>query len=507
MKYIPVIGMEIHVELKTASKMFCDSKNGMGLETEPNVNICPVCTGQPGTLPVPNRQAIEFVQKAGLALNCEIAKVSKFDRKNYFYPDLPKGYQISQYDQPLCQNGVLEIPNSKSQSPNKNQIQNSNIQTKKIGITRIHLEEDTGKLMHPKGADYSLVDFNRAGVPLMELVTEPDIETGAEARLFCQKLQQICRYLDISDADMEKGNMRCEANISLYKKGEEKLSGIKVEVKNINSFKFVEKAIEAEIKRQTGLLEEGKKVVQETRGWDEAKGDTVSQRTKESAHDYRYFPEPDIPPLKFDENYIENLRRSLPELPEAKKQRFIAEYGVSGENVDVIVGDKKLAEYFEQVVSEIKEKLDCKEFQVGEEKCLKLAANYMVSELQKHLVKNGHKIEEVKITPENYAELIAFVADGKINSSVAQAVLEEMYKTGGDPSQIIETKGLLQVSDEGVLEEIVQKVLDANSQSVEDYNKGKQNALQFLVGQVMAASKGKANPKIVGEMLKKKLSS
>jgi aspartyl-tRNA(Asn)/glutamyl-tRNA(Gln) amidotransferase subunit B len=306
---------------------------------------------------------------------------------------------------------------------------------------------------------------------------------------------------------MEKGNMRCEANISLYKKGEEKLSGIKVEVKNINSFKFVEKAIEAEIKRQTGLLEEGKKVVQETRGWDEAKGDTVSQRTKESAHDYRYFPEPDIPPLKFDENYIENLRRSLPELPEAKKQRFIAEYGVSGENVDVIVGDKKLAEYFEQVVSEIKEKLDCKEFQVGEEKCLKLAANYMVSELQKHLVKNGHKIEEVKITPENYAELIAFVADGKINSSVAQAVLEEMYKTGGDPSQIIETKGLLQVSDEGVLEEIVQKVLDANSQSVEDYNKGKQNALQFLVGQVMAASKGKANPKIVGEMLKKKLSS
>jgi aspartyl-tRNA(Asn)/glutamyl-tRNA(Gln) amidotransferase subunit B len=493
-KYTPVIGMEIHVELKTASKMFCDSKNGMssssagkGLESEPNVNICPVCTGQPGTLPVPNAQAIEFVQKAGLALNCEIAKVSKFDRKNYFYPDLPKGYQISQYDQPLCGLGYLEING------------------KKIGITRIHLEEDTGKLMHPKGANYSLVDFNRAGVPLMELVTEPDIETGAEARLFCQKLQQICRYLDISDADMEKGHMRCEANISLYKKGQEKLSGTKVEVKNINSFKFVEKAIEAEIKRQTAVLEEGKKVVQETRGWDEAKGDTVSQRTKESAHDYRYFPEPDIPPLEFGDDYIENLRRSLPEMPEAKKQRFISEYGVSGENVDVIVGDKKLAEYFESVVSEIKEKLDCKEFQVGEEKCLKLAANYMVSELQKHLVKNGHKIEEIKITPENYAELIAFVADGKINSSAAQTVLEEMYQTGGDPSQIIEVKGLLQVSDENVLGNIVAETIQSNPQSAAAYSGGNENALQHLVGQAMKNSKGKANPKIIMELLKKKL--
>ena len=494
MKYIPVIGMEIHVELKTKSKMFCDSKNGLGLEKEPNVNICPVCTGQPGTLPVANEEAIKFVQKAGLALHCEIAKVSKFDRKNYFYPDLPKGYQISQYDQPFCEHGSLEIRNPKSE-------------IRKIGITRIHLEEDTGKLIHPSGADYTLVDFNRAGVPLMELVTEPDIETGAEARLFCQKLQQICRYLEISDADMEKGHMRCEANISLYGKGEDRLSGTKVEVKNINSFKFVEKAIDAEIKRQTGVLEEGKKVVQETRGWDEGRGETVSQRVKEAVHDYRYFPEPDIPPLKFDDDYIEGLRQSLPELPEAKKQRFIAEYGVSGENVDVIMSDKKLAEYFEQVVSEIKEKLDCKEFRVGEDKCLKLAANYMVSELQKHLVKNGHKIEGVKITPENYAELIAFVAEEKINSSAAQMVLEEMYHTGGDPSQIIEAKGLLQVSNEGVLEEVVQKMLNANLQSVEDYKKGKQNAFQFLVGQTMKETKGKANPKIVVEILKQKLSS
>lgn len=496
-KYKSTIGMEVHIELKTASKMFCDSKNGLGQESEPNVNICPVCTGQPGSLPVPNRQAIEFVQMAGLALNCEIAKNSKFDRKNYFYPDLPKGYQISQYDQPLCQKGFLEIV----------QTQNvASLQTpKKIGITRIHLEEDTGKLIHPKNADYSLVDFNRAGVPLMELVTEPDIETGAEARLFCQKLQQICRYLDISDADMEKGNMRCEANISLYREGDEKLSGTKVEVKNINSFKFVEKAIDAEIKRQTGLLERGEKVVQETRGWDEAKGETVSQRTKESAHDYRYFPEPDIPPLQFTEDYIENLRRSLPELPEAKKKRFISEYGVSGENVDVIVSDKKLAQYFEEVVSEIKEKLDCKEFQVGEEKCLKLAANYMVSELQKHLVKNGQKIEEVKITPENYAELVGFIAGGKISSSAAQTVLEEMYKTGGDPSYIIEEKNLLQISGEEELEAAVNKAINNNPKSAEDYKKGKANALQFLIGQVMSATKGKANPKVVGDILINKL--
>lgn len=495
-KYTPVIGMEVHVELKTASKMFCDSKNGLGQESEPNVNICPVCTGQPGTLPVPNRQAIEFVQKAGLALNCEIAKVSKFDRKNYFYPDLPKGYQISQYDQPLCLNGHLDIQITKNQEPI----------TKRIGITRIHLEEDTGKLMHPKKANYSLVDFNRAGVPLMELVTEPDIETGAEARLFCQKLQQICRYLDISDADMEKGNMRCEANISLYREGNDRLSGTKVEVKNINSFKFVEKAIDAEIKRQTEILERGEKVVQETRGWDEAKGETVSQRTKEAAHDYRYFPEPDIPPLQFMEDYIENLRRNLPELPEAKKERFISEYGVSGENVDVIVSDKKLAEYFEEVVSEIKEKLGCKEFQVGEEKCLKLAANYMVSELQKHLVKNGQKIEEVKITPENYAELVGFIADGKISSSAAQTVLEEMYKTGGDPSHIIEEKNLLQISGEEELEAAVNKAIDNNPKSVEDYKKGKANALQFLIGQVMSETKGKANPKTVSDLLNKKLS-
>ncbi len=485
--YLSTIGLEIHVELKTKSKMFCASKNGMGGETEPNVNICPVCTGQPGTLPVPNRQAIEFVQMAGLALNCELRKESKFDRKNYFYPDLPKGYQISQYDQPLCERGYLEIND------------------KKVGITRIHLEEDTGKLVHPAGAKYSLVDFNRAGVPLMELVTEPDIESAFEARMFCQKLQQIFRYLEISDADMEKGHMRCEVNISLHKEGEGKLSGTKVEVKNINSFRFVEKAVEYEIKRQTEILDKGEKVVQETRGFDSGKSITVSQRKKEAAHDYRYFPEPDIPPMVFTDEYIENLRRKLPELPEARRQRLMAEYGVSRENAEVLVSDKDLAQYFEEVISELKAMKDSGEVSALEEKFIKLAANYIVSELQKHLIKNNQTVKDIKITAENYAELIGFVAGEKINSSAAQAVLEEMYRTGGDPSQIIESRGLSQVSDTIELEKAVDEVLARNTKSVEDYKSGKQNALQFLMGQVMATTKGKANPKVVMEILRGRL--
>ncbi|MDR3583373.1 MAG: Asp-tRNA(Asn)/Glu-tRNA(Gln) amidotransferase subunit GatB [Candidatus Pacebacteria bacterium] len=486
-KYTPVIGMEIHVELKTRSKMFCDSKNGLGLEEKPNVNICPVCTGQPGTLPVPNRQAIEFVQLAGLALGCELRLQSKFDRKNYFYPDLPKGYQISQYDQPLCEKGKLKING------------------KEIGITRIHLEEDTGKLIHPKGTSYTLVDFNRAGVPLMELVTEPDIETGEEARLFCQKLQQICRYLEISDADMEKGMMRCEANISLYKEGEDKLSGTKVEVKNINSFKFVEKAIAYEIERQTEILEKGEKVIQETRGFDSGKGVTVSQRVKESAHDYRYFPEPDIPPLEFTKENFEELKKKLPELPDQKTKRFMEEYKLLASDVEVLVVDKDLAEYFEETISELREKIECGEIKADDEKAVKLAANYILTELKKHLSDHGHAIADIKITPENYAELIGYVAAGKINSSAAQTVLLEMYQTGGDPSQIIEEKNLAQMEDAGELEKIVDGVISANAQSVEAYKAGKENALKFLIGQVMKESRGKANPQASEKMLKDKL--
>lgn len=494
-KYKPTIGMEIHVELKTESKMFCDCKNGMGLEKNPNVNICPVCTAQPGTLPVPNRKAIEFVQLAGLALNCELNLKSKFDRKNYFYPDIPKGYQISQYDQPLCGKGYLEIQVSSNKEQEK----------KNIGITRIHLEEDTGKLVHPKGVDYTLVDFNRAGVPLMELVTEPDIETGEEARVFCQKLQQICRYLEISDADMEKGHMRCEVNLSLYKEGEEKLSGTKVEVKNINSFRFVEKAINFEIKRQTEVLEKGEKVVQETRGWDSVKNETVSQRKKETAADYRYFPEPDIPPMEFTNKYVSELKLKLPELPDEKIKRFSEQYSLSSENISVLTSEKGLAEYFENIISEISEKIKSKEVSSSEEKVFALAANYIATELRKLLTENQQTIKDIKITPENYAELIGIVADGKINSSAAQTVLKEMYVSGGDPSQIIESKNLAQTNDISELDGLVNQVLSNNEKSVEDYMAGKENAIKFLMGQVMAASKGKANPQVVLDLLGKKL--
>jgi aspartyl-tRNA(Asn)/glutamyl-tRNA(Gln) amidotransferase subunit B len=421
---------------------------------------------------------------------------SKFDRKNYFYPDLPKGYQISQYDQPLCGKGHLDL---KTTPPASGQ------ELKTIGITRIHLEEDTGKLIHPKNADYTLADYNRAGVPLMELVTEPDIENGEEARLFCTKLQQICRYLGISDADMEKGNMRCEVNLSLHKENEDKLSGTKVEVKNINSFRFVEKAINYEIERQTQLLEKGEKIVQETRGWDSVKNITVSQRKKESAHDYRYFPEPDIPPMEFTAQYIEDLKCKLPELPEAKEKRFAAEYGLNIADVSVLTAQNDLAEYFEDVVSEIKEKITSHEIESSEEKVIKLAANYVISELRKHLVENKHDVRDLKISTENYAELIGLVADGKINSSAAQTVLKEMYHTGGDPSQIISEKNLGQMEDSSELENVVDKVIAANEKSVTDYKAGKQNALQFLMGQVMKETKGKANPKIIMDLLKKKL--
>ena len=488
-KYNVTIGMEIHVELKTVSKMFSGAPNHLGMETQPNVSIDPVTTAQPGSLPVPNKKAIMFVQKAGLALGCEIARKSKFDRKNDFYPDLPKGYQISQFDMPLCEHGTVMIGE------------------REIGITRIHMEEDTGKSTHPAGASYSLVDLNRAGVPLMELVTEPDITSGAEARLFCQKLQQIFRYLDIADADMEKGQMRCEVNISLYKAGEDRLSGQKVEIKNLSSFRVVERAIDYEIERQTKALNNDEKIVQETRGWDDAKGKTISQRKKENAHDYRYFPEPDIPPMTFTDDYVEELRRTLPELPRQKEERFIAEYGLSTQNCGVITADVDMAHYFEQVVSEIMDKKASGEMRADNNKAVTLAANYMVSEIQKFLVKEGQHITDIKISPENFAELMAIVADGTINSSAAQTVLHDMYYGDeDDPSRIIEAKNLAQESDEGALEKHVDDVLAANAQSVTDYKAGKENAIKYLMGQVMKVSGGKANPQVVMEILKKKLS-
>jgi aspartyl-tRNA(Asn)/glutamyl-tRNA(Gln) amidotransferase subunit B len=490
MKYGVTIGMEVHAELKTKSKMFCSCKNGLGMETEPNVNICPVCTAQPGAMPVPNATAIEAVQKVGLALGCTLRLKSKFDRKNYFYPDLPKGYQISQYDEPFCENGTMVIGD------------------KSFRITRIHLEEDTGKSMHPAGADYTLVDYNRAGVPLMELVTEPDFTNSKDVGLFCQTLRQTLRYLDVSNADMEKGQMRCEVNISLYPEGADRLSGTKVEVKNINSFRAVERAIEYEIVRQTEALDKGEKLVQETRGWDENRNITVSQRKKESAHDYRYFPEPDIPPFEFDEAYVERLRATLPELPEAKRKRFVEQYGLPEKDAVILTEERKFSEYFEAVASELEEKVKAKEVMAPMERTVKLAANYMLTELRKYLTENDQTIEELPITPENYAEFIGIVADGKINSSAAQTVLGEMYKnTDGDtdPSHIIDRLNLGQVNDTEALEKAVDAVLERNAQSVTDYKAGKQNAFQYLIGQVMKETKGKANPQMVSEILRQKL--
>jgi len=337
-------------------------------------------------------------------------------------------------------------------------------------------------------------------------VTEPDLENGEQARLFCTRLQQICRYLGISDADMEKGNMRCEVNLSLHKESEEKLSGTKVEVKNINSFRYVEKAINYEIERQTKLLEEGEKVVQETRGWDSVKNVTVSQRKKESAHDYRYFPEPDIPPMEFSQAYVQQLKEKLPELPDAKEKRFASQYGLREDDIAVLTAQQDLAEYFENIISELREKIVSHEIQATQEKAIKLAVNYIISELRKHLAESKHDVRDLKISPENYAELIGIVADGKINSSAAQTVLKEMYHTGGDPSQIIEEKNLGQLEDAGELEGAVEKVLTDNQKSVEDFKAGKENALKFLMGQVMKETSGKANPQVVLEILGKKLS-
>lgn len=489
-QYEPTIGMEVHTELKTRSKMFCRCKNGFGMETEPNVHVCHVCTGQPGALPVPNKEAIEAVQKVGLALNCALRFHSKFDRKNYFYPDLPKGYQISQFDEPFCEAGTMEIGG------------------KPFNITRIHLEEDTGKLTHPTGADHTLVDYNRAGLPLMELVTDPDFSTAKDARAFCQKLRQTLRYLDVSDADMEKGQMRCEVNISLHEVGSDRLSGTKVEVKNINSFKAVERAIEYEIKRQTEMLEKGEKIIQETRGWDENRNATVSQRKKESAHDYRYFPEPDIAPFDFTQADITRLKESLPELPDAKRERFMAEFGLLDTDADIITEDKDVAGYFEAVVSELGAKRDGAETKVELPKLSKLAANYFITEVRKHLAETGKTIHEFVVSAENFAEFVVVVANGTINSSAAQTVLAEMYKgEDNDPSHIIDRLNLAQMSDTGELESIVDTILAANAQSVTDFKAGKENALQYLVGQVMKETKGKANPGIVKELLEKKLAA
>ena len=492
MKYQLIIGLEVHCELKTRTKMFCSCKN-KPQEAQPNFNVCPICMGHPGTLPFINKKAVEFVVKTGIAIGSKIQEETFFERKNYFYPDLPKGYQISQCQLPLCQGGILEVNG------------------REIKINRIHLEEDTGKLLHPKGADYSLVDFNRAGVPLMELVTEPVIKSAIEARCFAQELQLILKYLSVSDADMDKGQMRVEANISLSsQKGK---MGTKTEIKNLNSFRAVERAIEYEVKRQTKILDSKEKVIQETRGWDEAKEKTVSQRTKEEAHDYRYFPEPDLPPLKTsnlvlspgDKSQISNF---IPELPRQKRERFKEQYNIDDQAVEVLIKNRDFAGYFEKAVSELKNWVKIKkisedgEFSLG---LIKLLTNYLTSDLAGLMKAESIEVEELKIAPENFAELIATIYNKEISSRVGKDVLFEMFKTGADPSHIIKGKNLAQVNDTEEIKNIAKKIIEANQKPVEDYKKGKENALQFLVGKMMKETSGRTNPEEAKKIFKEAL--
>jgi aspartyl-tRNA(Asn)/glutamyl-tRNA(Gln) amidotransferase subunit B len=483
MGYKPTIGLEIHTELKTKTKMFCGCLNNE--EKVPNTNVCPVCMGHPGTLPVINKEAVKDVIRTGIALNCEVPNLSGFDRKNYFYPDLPKGYQISQYDKPLCGEGFLKICG------------------RDIRIKRIHLEEDTGRLVH-SGGDYSLVDYNRAGVPLMELVTEPDIKSALEAKKFAEELQLILKYLEVSDADMEKGQMRVEANISVSETDE---LGTKVEIKNLNSFRAVEKGIEYEIERQQEVLKSGGKIIQETMGWDDVKGKTFSQREKEEAHDYRYFPEPDLPPLNHAPEFIREIKSDIFELPQEKRERFQKEYGLDEKDAEVLIRNKKMCNYFENVVSELGNWLTSIEGQsLADEKFLRLVkvcANYITSDLQG--IMGGMPFEKILITPENFAEFVVLIYKGKISSKIAKMVLAEMFKTGADPSHIIEDQDLGQITDVSEIEKIVKDIISTNPSVVGDYKKGKENALQFLIGQTMAKSKGKANPQTVRELLDKEL--
>lgn len=475
--YEVVIGLETHVQLKTKSKMFCGC-SAKYFGASPNSHTCPVCLGIPGALPVINRQAVEAGVEIGLALNGSIDQRSRFDRKNYFYPDLPKGYQISQYEKPISLGGWLLLGD------------------KKVGITRAHLEEDTGKLIHVMvdGQKISLIDFNRSGVPLVEIVSEPDLSSPQEAKEYAKKLHQIMKYLGVADADMEKAGMRFDGNISLRKKGEKQL-GTKVEVKNINSFKFLEKALEFEIKRQIKWLESGEKIVQETRGWVESKGETLSQRSKEVEEDYRYFPEPDLPALKIDQDLIEKVKRELPELPDAKIERLIKEHQLRVEEARLICEDKELAEFFEEAAKVYREKT---------KEGAKDIVNWLLGEVKRNLNEQKLMIQESKIEPIALVELILLMKEGKINNLVAKEVLKEVFQTGLEPRKIVSEKGL--ETKGGVdLERVVQEALKENPKAVSDYKSGKEAALGFLLGKVMRKLKGQADPEAAVRLIKEQL--
>ncbi len=515
-KFVPIIGLEIHVELKTASKMFCSCKNEPD-EAHPNKNVCEICLAHPGTLPVPNKKAIELAVLIARALNCKIAKTSKFDRKNYFYPDLPKGYQISQYDEPIGEKGSIDLVFS----PDQNHRQNV-----KIGITRVHLEEDTAKLSHEKNGN-TLVDFNRGGVPLVEIVSEPDIESASEAKTYCQELQLIFRYLGASDADMEKGHMRCEANVSIQEKGRfVNNNGIiepidnyelnnKVELKNINSFRHMERAVKYEIERQIDLIEKGEKWSQQTRGWDENHQETVWQRDKETSADYRYFPEPDIPP--FSPRELSDNTHII-ELPQEKRTRYISEYNFSEEDAKTLTSNKYWAEYTENVMSELYDWIkNIPEEEKNYDKVInklniqteiaRLASGWLTNKLMGLMAERKIDIRILKIKEENFAELISLIHCKKINSTNALKILTEMLESGSDkdPTHIMEEKGYGQVSDEGQIETIVDQVIVNHPAQVEQYRAGKETLLKFLIGMVMKASEGSADPSVAEKILINKL--
>ena len=473
MKYETVIGMEIHVQLQTRSKMFCACDASVFGES-PNSHVCPVCLGMPGVLPVINRQAVEFAIMTGLALNCQIAEYSVFARKNYNYPDLPKGYQISQYEQPLCYDGWIDVKMED--------------QTHRIGITRAHLEEDTGKLFHVGGD--SLVDYNRSGIPLLEIVTEPEIRSAEEARQYLTRLHTILRYLGVSSGDMEKGAMRCEPNVSLRSIGSEHF-GTKVEVKNLNSIRAVKQALEYEIQRQARVLDAGGTVEQVTMGWDEHRGVTVVQRSKEYADDYRYFPEPDLPPLEVSREWVEEIRSRLPELPDAKRDRFRRDYGLSRYDADVLAADRTVAEYFEACVVVYPQ--------------AKAVANWVSGDLFRWMKESGTGIEAVRITPQGLAELLTLVGKGTINVSTAREVFGVMFETGESAGDIVAERGLAQISDTEALAEVVDQVLANCADAVQQYLDGKKAVAQFLMGQVMRATRGKADPQVVKRLLQERL--
>ena len=474
MRYEAVIGLEVHAQMMTDTKIFCGCSTKFG--SEPNTQTCQICIGMPGVLRMLNEKALEFTIRTGLAMKCRISEYSRFARKNYFYPDLPKGYQISQYENPICEGGYIEIVVAG--------------EVKRVGITRIHMEEDAGKNIHEGTGNFSYVDLNRAGVPLMEIVSEPDIRTPQEAAEYMKKLRTILRYLGVCDGNMEQGSLRCDANVSVRPAGQKEY-GTRAEVKNINSFRFVEKAIDYEIKRQIGVIEEGGEIVQETRLWDSTKGITESMRTKEEAHDYRYFPEPDLVPIVADRSWIEEIRASLPELPDAKRQRFVSEFGLPEYDAELLTTEKPVAEWFEEAVHS-----------GGQPKAV---SNWMMGDLMKLLNEGNKSIDECPMKPMQLAKMLKLIGSCTISGKIAKTVFEEMYKTGEDPEVIVKEKGLLQISDESAIEKAIDDVIAKHPKEVERFRAGEEKLLGFFVGQVMKTTKGKANPQMLNEMLKKKL--